>query len=269
MYLPNKKNMLNIAAEYWKPPIFQPPVTPSARLIAALRRFFDLQAGSAWGDLSVLLRDCAGTLVDAGCGGQPFRPLVPGGVTYIGIDTADAEARFGYKIPDTIYFEGTAWPLDDAKADTILCTETLEHVLEPTVLLREAQRCLRPGGKLVLTVPFSARWHYIPYDYWRYTPSSLEYLLKKCGFADIVVYARGNAVTVACYKFMSLITPLFFPQRRKPVLEAIMLVVGLLLFPLYLLFAIVGNLSLSSATGEDCLGYTAIATRTDETREEG
>jgi hypothetical protein len=69
--------------------------------------------------------------------------------------------------------------------------------VEPVFLLKER---LVPGGTLVLTVPFTARWHFIPYDYWRFTPSSFHHLLTTTGFRSGRVYAHGNALTVPCYK---------------------------------------------------------------------
>jgi len=105
---------------------------------------------------------------------QPYRPLLPPGARYRAIDVAVAGEAFGYDLPDTEYFEGDRWPVDDTSIDVVLATETLEHVPEPKVFLAEARRVLRPGGRIVLTVPFAARWHYIPHDYWRYTPSSLR-----------------------------------------------------------------------------------------------
>ena len=89
-----------------------------------------------------------------------------------------------------------------------------EHVPEPGAFLAEASRCLRPGGRLLLTVPFAARWHYIPHDYWRFTPSGLERLLSAAGFRDAAIYARGNSLTVACYKAMALMLPLLLPQQQ-------------------------------------------------------
>ena len=93
----------------------------------------------------------------------------------------------------------------DASVNVVLCTETLEHVLETRSFLAEAARCLVPGGTLLLTVPFAARWHFIPYDYWRFTPSSLNHLLTTTGFNRRSRLCAGNALTVACYKVMTLI----------------------------------------------------------------
>ena len=182
-------------------------------MLAALRRLIDLQAGSIWRDLTGELADVDGVVLDVGCGAQPYRPLLGPSARYLGIDTTDAKSDFGYEIPDTVYFEGDSWPVGSESVNVILCTETLEHVLEPSSLLAEAHRTLIPGGKLLLTVPFAARWHFVPNDYWRFTPSSLLHLLEKAGFTDVGVYARGNAFTVACYKTIALVLPYLFPQH--------------------------------------------------------
>ena len=259
--LRGRANLTERQGEDWRPPIFKPIVTPQDRMIAAARRYFDVQAGSAWNDLSVILPKVKGSLLDVGCGAQPFRSLMPSDVRYTGIDTEDAGNHFGYEVPDTIYFTGEVWPLENQSLDNILCTETLEHVLEPCVLLREAYRCLRPGGQLILTVPFAARWHFIPHDYWRYTPSSLKHLLQTTGFEQITVYARGNALTVACYKTMALFLPLLFSPASNPLALVARRIGGVISLPLLVVLAVIANLSLKLPGGDDCLGYTALAVR--------
>jgi SAM-dependent methyltransferase len=260
-----RRNMVGRKGESWKPPIFSSSKSLTSRLIGGLRRMFDLQAASIWKDLSAELPSIRGAAVDVGCGAQPYRSLFRDDVKYVGIDTADAEARFGYAVPDTKYFQGSTWPLEDESVDFVLCTETLEHVLDSRAFLGEAARCLPPGGKILLTVPFAARWHYIPYDYWRFTPSSLEHLLKGAGFTDISVYARGNAVTIACYKSMALILVLLMPQDKSLLAGVALRVLGLPLIPLFLVLGGIGNLSLSGQGGDDCLGYTAVARKAGRT----
>ncbi len=251
--------MVHRHLESWKPPIFTFGNATSPA--AVIRRFFDLQAGSIWRDLTVLLHSSSGTVLDVGCGAQPYRGLLPPSVSYIGIDTSDAKENFGYEIPDTRYFQGAIWPVDDGSIDTVLCTETLEHILKPKQFLLEAARCLKSGGNLILTVPFSARWHYIPHDYWRYTPSSIEYLLKENGFENVEVYARGGALTVACYKCIALLLPLLLPQTSKLIVKWSLRLAGMVFMPLLIILAGMGTLSLNGSGGDDCLGYTVIARR--------
>jgi len=243
------------ADESWKP-LPCTDVTP-------WRRFFDLQAGSVRRDVAAELARVHGTLLDVGCGAQPYRRLIPSGVTYIGIDTADAPTQFGYHVPDTRYYTGTRWPVEDGSVDAVLATETLEHVLDPAAFLSQAYRCLRSPGRLILTVPFAARWHFIPADYWRFTPSALKHLLEAAGFGSVVVRARGNDVTVAAYKVMALLAKLLFPQRKSGWLSVLYRCAGVAVLPLFVGCAIVGNLSLARPGGDDCLGYTAVAVKDD------
>lgn len=255
-----RRNLADWTSERWRPPLFMAPATRLARLRAAVRRGFDLQAASIWRDLRLELPSYRGVVLDVGSGAQPYRPLLSPEATYVAIDAALAVSEFGYQIPGTTYFEGETWPVESTSVDVVLCTETLEHVLDPSRFLEEAQRCLRPGGVLLVTVPFAARWHYIPHDYWRFTPSALKYLLERASFKEVRVYARGNALTVSCYKLISSLVPLLLPQSSRPAAQAGR-VLGILLIPVMLLAAAVGRLSLLGAGGDDCLGYTVLASK--------
>jgi SAM-dependent methyltransferase len=256
-----RANMLETKKEEWRPPLFSPPGNWRSDLLARVRRFFDLQAGSIWNDLTGVLPRAEGTVLDVGCGAQPYRVLLGPKAQYRGIDTAGAKPHFGYEMPDTTYYEGDVWPVADASVDFILCTETLEHVLDSRQFLGQARRCLRPGGTLLLTVPFAARWHFIPYDYWRFTPSCLDQLLRGCGFAGTRVYARGNAGTVACYKMMAIMLHVLLPQSSSPLVQWTLRLIGLPLIPLVAILAAIGNWTLRGRGGDDCLGYTALATK--------
>jgi SAM-dependent methyltransferase len=255
-----RTNMVGRQSEAWRPPAFRRVTTQMARLAAAGRRVLDLQAGSIWDDLVALLPRSRGVILDVGCGAQPYRHLLPPEATYQAIDYSGADQHFGYSMPDTTYYQGDRWPVADASVDVVLCTETLEHVPEPAVFLAEAARCLKPGGRLLLTVPFAARWHYIPHDYWRFTPSGLQRLLSAAGFERVAVFARGNTLTVACYKVMALLLPLLMPQQKNLSKRLLMLACGALALPFVLALGCIGTLSLKySKGGDDCLGYTAVA----------
>jgi SAM-dependent methyltransferase len=255
-----RRNLVEREAENFKPPVFKPNTSTRNRLENWLRRFLDLQAGSVWHDLQGELAGARGNLLDIGCGAQVYRDLLPRQVAYRGIDTSDAKARFGYSMPDTHYFDGDDWGIEDGAFDTVLCTEVLEHIPDPAAFLARAYRCLRPEGRLVLTVPFAARWHFIPFDYWRFTPAGLHQLLTEAGFDAVRVQARGNPLTVACYKLMTLHLMLLFgsdTRRANTAKRAL----GILLLPILGALACVANLSLRADWGDDCLGYTVTARR--------
>jgi len=254
--LPGRENFALRTSERWQPPAFRQSRTPLDRALAAARRLLDLQAASAWRDLKPLLAGAHGDVLDVGAGAQPYRPLLPGGARYRAIDVKLAGEAFGYEMPDTEYYEGDRWPVEGDAVDLVLATETLEHVPEPSRFLAEARRVLRPGGRIILTVPFAARWHYIPHDYWRFTPSSLSNLLAEAGFDGVVVHARGNELTVACYKLMALILPALFPPQGGFGARRLG---ALLALPLLAAIALVAQVSLRGEDGADCLGWTASA----------
>jgi SAM-dependent methyltransferase len=258
-----RENLAGRVTEAWRPPLFDQGRTRWQRGLAALRRVLDLQAGSIWRDLAAELPTVRGALLDVGCGAQPYRGLLRSDVAYLGIDSIHAKAHFGYEIPGTRYFSGVTWPVETESIDVVLCVETLEHVLDPPAFLREMHRCLRPGGRVILTVPFAARWHFIPHDYWRFTPSGLKHLFNAAGFAEVEIYARGNSLTVACYKQMALCLPLLLPQHSAPVWRWTRWLLGVLASPAVLLLAVAGQASLRARGGDDCLGYTVLARRDD------
>jgi SAM-dependent methyltransferase len=243
--------------EYWQPPAFRPLRTRRDRLLATGRRMLDLQAASIWRDMRIELASARGDVLDVGAGAQPYRTLLPRDVRYRAIDIAEASSVFGYDLPDTEHFDGHRWPLVDESADLVLATETLEHVLEPSLFLAEARRVLRKDGRLILTVPFSARWHYIPHDYWRFTPSSLRSMLEAAGFSEVAVYARGNEVTVACSKALALVFMSLARDHGRPAIRA--LAALMLMLPLAAILAFVGQVSLRNDGGDDCLGWTVVA----------
>ncbi len=121
-----------------------------------------------------------GTLLDYGCGGQPYRALfAPCIERYIGADVA---AAAGVKL-DLELVAGEPVPLPDRSVDTVLSTQTIEHVPDVDAYLAECSRLLRPNGTLVLTAPMHWRHHEAPYDFLRFTRFGLTRLVEKHGFA--------------------------------------------------------------------------------------
>jgi SAM-dependent methyltransferase len=87
-------------------------------------------------------------------------------------------------------------PVGNECIDAVFCTEVLEHVAQPEVVLKESGRILKPNGLLVLSVPFLYRIHADPHDYQRLTAYQLEHYLSIAGFENITVKAQGYYFTV-------------------------------------------------------------------------
>lgn len=137
------------------------------------------------------LVDFYGIVLDVGCGDKPYRPLLLAPSSrvrcYVGLDIRNSI----YHAPD-LYWDGARMPLPDSVIDCALATEVLEHCQSPELLLRETQRVLKEGGFLFFTVPFLWPLHDVPYDYYRYTPFSLERHLRNAGFGEIHLQALGG-----------------------------------------------------------------------------
>lgn len=80
--------------------------------------------------------------------------------------------------------------VESNKFDTIICTQVLEHVPSPFQAANELYRILKPGGKLIISVPFLNNYHMEPHDYWRFTEYSLKYILQN--FSEIEVLNYGS-----------------------------------------------------------------------------
>jgi ubiquinone/menaquinone biosynthesis C-methylase UbiE len=78
-------------------------------------------------------------------------------------------------------------PFADGAFDVVVCGEVLEHVKSPIGVLAEARRVLRPGGRLVATVPFLYRIHADPHDYGRYTQHYWHQTLAELGWSGVQI----------------------------------------------------------------------------------
>jgi SAM-dependent methyltransferase len=56
-------------------------------------------------------------------------------------------------------------PEPDNSFDVVLCTEVLEHVPDPLAAIREFSRLIKPGGLIILTVPFCSLTHFAPFHF--------------------------------------------------------------------------------------------------------
>jgi SAM-dependent methyltransferase len=150
-------------------------------------------------------------VLDLGCGAGRFvAALRDAGAQAMGVELAEAaldRARSNVPGADLRLVEpGGSLPLEHASVDLVWCSEVLEHVADTAHTLLEARRVLRPGGRLLVTVPFHGRAkaaaialvrfdaHFDPFgDHLRfYTRTSLATTLERSGYADVRVRPWGG-----------------------------------------------------------------------------
>ena len=56
-------------------------------------------------------------------------------------------------------------PVENDFFDCVLCTEVLEHVPDPELVIREINRICKLGGTILLTAPFASKYHFAPFFY--------------------------------------------------------------------------------------------------------
>ena len=158
-------------------------------------------ARAEWVERKLISLPSGGRILDAGAGEQRFEPCCEH-LEYVSQDFGEYDPReSGVGLhPDEwnhgkldIVSDITKIPEPDASFDAILCTEVLEHVPDPLAALKEFHRLLRPGGRLLLTVPFVSATHFAPYHFSTgFSRYYFELHLKNFGFTIDEINLSGN-----------------------------------------------------------------------------
>jgi SAM-dependent methyltransferase len=103
--------------------------------------------------------------------------------------------------------------VEDGRFDFIVFNQVMEHLPEPFLALKELNRVLKPGGKLIYSAPLFYEEHEQPYDFFRYTQFGVRHLFTSAGFAiERLEWLEGYFGTVA-YQFNCMAR--FLPGRPR------------------------------------------------------
>lgn len=89
-----------------------------------------------------------------------------------------------------LFADVTKTPLKTQIADSIICTEVLEHLPAPQACVYEMHRLLRDGGVVFASVPFFYPVHADPYDFQRFTEDGIRHLFRD--FKLVEVHRMGG-----------------------------------------------------------------------------
>jgi SAM-dependent methyltransferase len=164
-------------------------------------------------------------LLDLGCGTGATVGFVrearavewAGGIE---LDTQSAEAA--RRVCDRVWTgDATSLPFEkeiaEASLDLVLCLDTLEHLADPWAMVRRLSPFLKPGGRLILSVPNIRNWKFL----WRLAAQG-DFRYRDAGLLDrthLRFFVRETAVELATSGGLRLVSaanahPFAFPDAR-------------------------------------------------------
>jgi len=181
-----------------------------------------------YSDLRDVLGDRSGSVLDFGCGTKPYKEWFAGTERYVGVDM--------YEDPhvDIVVKEGNI-PIKDEEGDFdyVLATQVFEHT-ETLGYLKDLHRLLKPGGEIIITMPFIYHVHE-ERDFRRLTTQGAQQMLRDYGFETVEVRKQGgigSTLTVERLYFVDALFRNHIGRVGKILLFPMMLVWYVLLVPL-------------------------------------
>jgi SAM-dependent methyltransferase len=174
-------------------------LAPNFRYLKAYRRALE-DMGNAEKEFYGILRDLAANSNGKRClqiGVMEGAKIAP---HWIAVDLYDTSPLIDYN------YDVHDLKFPDASFDIVVCTAVLEHVPWPQKAVHELGRVLRPGGLILVGLPWAQPFHEMPKDYWRASPDGLR-----------VWMSEFTEIRCACMaqERSALYTSVFFYGRKK------------------------------------------------------
>ena len=188
-------------------------------------------------DLDLLGVKAGRRVLDVGCGaGRLMLRQARRGCRVTGVDLVDRDLprasrllESGGRRADLIVGDAGRLPFGKETFDFVSCTETLEHVADYRMALREITRVLKPGGRAVFSVPeplpelliFSLSEMYRTDPWGHRRIFSRRGIVRAVGEAGLQVYAtrRRNSVEAAYWLLLFLLDA--WPAVRERGVDAL------------------------------------------------
>ncbi len=184
---------------------------------------------------------CRGVVLDVG-GWDFYRTALAKGISFDRWTVLETSEQTVAECEDErvhiVISDGCNMAFDDESFDTVLNVQVLEHVFEPTVMMREMCRVLKPGGHLIMLIPQTSTLHMIPHHYYNFTRFWIKEAISRNGLEQLELQPLGGiwssmASHLVYFAFQSLrIGSMSSKEFRRPVLFYP-------LYPFMILFALV------------------------------
>jgi len=153
--------------------------------------------------------EISGVTLDLGCGHQNYQRFlrVSNSANLIKVDMSSRSS------PNVVAELEGILPFRDNCVDVVLLFNVLEHIYNAKELIKQVSRVLKRGGSLYLYVPFLIHIHADPFDYHRYTPSSLKKMFNEAGLSLIELN-----ISYGIFKSIVALTTFIIPNITKPLI---------------------------------------------------
>lgn len=133
------------------------------------------------------------------------------------------------KKPD-VQSDASVLPFRENVFDCVICSELLEHVLDPVRVVGEIHRVLKRSGEALICVPFSFPIHADPSDYGRYTGFYWREVMGSQGFGEILIENQGGfwSVLVDMIRYYTYSRTKTWGPERARTLQVIGILLGML-----------------------------------------
>jgi len=168
--------------------------------------------------VAVLAADKNARILELGCGNGATGALaLQDGKcgTYVGIEMFEPMAREAEKVLSAVHIgdvQSMKLPYEPASFDVLICSEVLEHLMDPDAVLADLAKLVKPGGMVLASSPNISHWRIIAglvggrfeYTDWGvmdrthlrwFTPRSFRELFEGAGFE--ITNMRQHAVLPA------------------------------------------------------------------------
>ena len=181
-------------------------------LAMVLNNAYIVRRGLYKGILSVSPR-IAGNILDFGCGSKPYESLFVNAASYTGVDIEISGHNHEHSRVD-VYYDGKTLPFPDRHFDAVVSFEVFEHVFNIDEAMSEIGRVLKPGGQLLITVPFAWYEHEVPYDFARYTSYGIRHILEQHKFEVVEIIKTTTYVLAVCQMWIAYLSQHLFPKKK-------------------------------------------------------
>jgi SAM-dependent methyltransferase len=125
-------------------------------------------------------------ILNIGSGGEIEKLIKDNCLTDISIISMDIDINRNPDIVADISAEFT----EEEVYDYIICSEVLEHVVDPFKAVENIRQLVKTGGEVFVSTPYQFPTHDAPFDHFRYTEFGLRMLLNS--FSDLKLEVRGS-----------------------------------------------------------------------------